>query len=125
MENVRFYKCKICGNIIGLISGNAGSIKCCGEQMEQLSANSVDAATEKHIPVYEVDGNEIIVRVGSVEHPMDPDHYISWIAIVSERETTRIALKPGEKPEVRFKYIKGATLYAYCNKHGLWKSEVV
>lgn len=122
--NVRFYKCERCGNIIGVINGDADRIVCCGEKMTALKANSVDAATEKHVPVYEKEGNELIVKVGDVEHPMEEDHYIMWVAIVSEDKTMRVSLKPGQKPEVRLPYFEGATLYAYCNKHGLWKNEV-
>ena len=123
-KNTVFYKCEICGNIIGLIDGDINHIRCCGKEMELLVANSQDAATEKHVPVYEKDGNEIIVRVGEVEHPMVEDHYIMWIAQVSDNKTTRIRLHPNQKPEVRFKYIPESTIYAYCNKHGLWKTEV-
>lgn len=123
-ENVRFYKCKKCQNVIGLIHGNSGNIKCCGEEMELLHANSTDAATEKHVPVYEIDGNEIVVKVGEVEHPMEEDHYIMWIAQVSSDRTTRVRLHPGQATETRFPYIKGSVLYEYCNKHGLWKKEV-
>lgn len=123
-ENVRFYKCKNCGNVIGLIHGNSENIRCCGEEMELLHANSTDAATEKHVPVYEVDGNEIVVRVGEVEHPMEEEHYIMWIAQVSENRTERVRLHPGQATETRFPYISGSVLYEYCNKHGLWKKEV-
>ena len=123
-KNVVFYKCNICGNIIGLISGDEQHINCCGKQIEKLIANTVDAATEKHIPVYEKDGNEIIVKVGEIEHPMESDHYIMWIAQVSENKTTRIKLSPNDKPKVRLEYIQGSTLFAYCNKHGLWKCDV-
>ena len=123
-ENVRFYRCKVCGNMIGLIHGNSENISCCGEKMELLHANSTDAATEKHVPVYEKDGNEIVVRVGEVEHPMEEDHYIMWIAQVSEDRTTRVRLHPGQATETRFPYIPGSVLYEYCNKHGLWKKEV-
>ena len=123
-ENVRFYKCKNCGNVIGLIHGNSENIRCCGEEMELLHANSTDAATEKHVPVYEVDGNEIVVRVGEVEHPMEEEHYIMWIAQVSENRTERVRLHPGQATETRFPYIKGSVIYGYCNKHGLWKKEV-
>ena len=123
-KNVRFYKCKVCGNIIGLIHGNSNNIKCCGEEMELLVANSVDAAVEKHVPVYEKVENEIIVRVGETEHPMEADHYIMWIAQVSEDRTTRVRLCPGQSTEVRFPNIPKSTLYAYCNKHGLWKKEI-
>ncbi len=123
-RNTVFYKCPICGNIIGLIDGDIKHMRCCGKEMELLVANSQDAATEKHVPVYEKDGDEIIVRVGEVEHPMVEDHYIMWIAQVSDNKTTRIRLHPNQKPEVRFKYIPESTIYAYCNKHGLWKTEV-
>ena len=123
-RNTVFYKCPICGNIIGLIDGDISHIRCCGKEMELLVANSQDAATEKHVPVYEKDGDEIIVRVGEVEHPMVEDHYIMWIVQVSDNQTTRIRLHPNQKPEVRFKYIPESTIYAYCNKHGLWKTEV-
>ena len=123
-ENTRFYRCKKCGNVIGLIEGNAEHLVCCGEQMCKLEANTTDAASEKHVPVYEIIGNEIIVKVGDIEHPMEEDHYIMWIAQVSENRTTRIRLFPGQKPEVKFPYIPGSFLYAYCNKHSLWKSEI-
>ena len=123
-KNTVFYKCEICGNIIGLIDGDINHIRCCGKEMELLVANSQDAATEKHVPVYEKDGNEIIVRVGEVEHPMVEEHYIMWIAQVSDNTTTRIRLYPEQATTVRFKYIPNSTIYAYCNKHGLWKTEV-
>ena len=123
-ENIRFYKCKVCGNIVDLIEGNIQNITCCGKQMEQMNANSNDASIEKHVPVYEKHGDEIIVKVGENEHPMEEEHYIMWIAQVSENTTTRVKLLPEESTETRFKYIKGSTIYAYCNKHGLWKTVV-
>ncbi len=124
-ENVRFYKCPICGNVIGLIHGDAQRIMCCGKNMELMEANSTDAAQEKHVPVYEKIEDEIVVKVGDVEHPMEKDHYIMWIAQVTDNQTTRIRLFPEQATTVRFKYIPNATLYAYCNKHGLWKTEVI
>ena len=123
-ENTVFFKCEKCGNVIGLISGNESNIRCCGEEMKNIMANTTDAATEKHVPVYERDGEEIVVRVGEVEHPMEEDHYIMWIAQVSENKTTRVRLNPGQTTETRFPYISGSSLYAYCNKHSLWKAEV-
>ena len=92
--------------------------------MELLVANSQDAATEKHVPVYERVEDEIVVKVGEIEHPMEKDHYIKWIAQVSDNQTTRIRLYPEQDTTVRFKYIPDSILYAYCNKHGLWKTEV-
>ena len=123
-KNTVFYKCPICGNVIGLIDGDINHMTCCGKPMERLDANSVDAATEKHVPVYERVEDEIVVKVGEVEHPMEKEHYIMWVAMVSDNQTTRIRLYPEQAAEVRFKYIPGSTLYAYCNKHGLWKAEV-
>ena len=123
-RNTVFYKCGVCGNLIGLIDGDINHMKCCGKEMERLEANSVDAAFEKHVPVYERVEDEIVVKVGEVEHPMEKDHYIMWIAQVSDNQTTRIRLYPEQGTEVRFKYIPQSTLYAYCNKHGLWKAEV-
>ena len=123
-ENVKFYVCPVCGNIVGLISGEPGRVKCCGKPMEVMTANTTDASVEKHVPTYEHVDGELVVRVGSVEHPMEKEHYIMWIAQVSENRTTRVTLYPEQGTETRFPYIKGATLYAYCNKHGLWKTTV-
>ena len=123
-KNTVFYKCYTCGNVIGLIEGDIKHMTCCGNPMGRLDANSVDAAFEKHVPVYERVEDEIVVKVGEVEHPMEKDHYIMWIAMVSDNQTTRIRLYPEQGTEVRFKYIPQSTLYAYCNKHGLWKADV-
>ena len=123
-KNTVFYKCTECGNLIGLIAGDSENIKCCEKEMTRLEANSQEGATEKHLPVYEKVGDEIVVRVGEVAHPMDEEHYISWIAMMNDNRTVRVRLQPGDKPEVKFCYIPGATIYAYCNKHGLWKTEV-
>ena len=123
-KNTVFYKCPICGNVIGLIDGDINHMMCCGRKMELLVANSEDAAVEKHVPVYERIEDEIVVKVGSIEHPMDKDHYIMWVAQVSDNQTTRVRLYPEQGTVVRFKYIPNSTIYAYCNKHGLWKTEV-
>ena len=123
-KNTVFYKCPTCNNIIELIEGDASHISCCGKPMELLVANSEDAAIEKHVPVYEKDGDEMVVRVGEVNHPMTDDHYIMWIAVVSDNQTTRVRFYPNQEPIARVKYIPGSVIYAYCNKHGLWKNEV-
>ena len=124
MQNTRFYVCPICGNVIGLIDGDINHISCCGKPMQLLEANTVDASHEKHVPVYEKVEDEIVVRVGEVEHPMEKEHFIMWIAQVTDNQTTRIRLYPEQETTVRFKYIPGATIYAYCNKHGLWATTV-
>lgn len=123
-ENVRFYRCPICGNIVGLIDGDMSRVVCCGRPMEEMVANTTDAAVEKHVPAYEKVEDEIVVKVGEVEHPMEKEHYIMWIAQVTDNRTTRVRLFPEQTTETRFPYIKGSTLYAYCNKHGLWKTVV-
>ena len=123
-KNTVFYRCPICGNIIGLIDGDIMHMRCCGKEMERLEANTEDAALEKHVPVYERSEDEIVVRVGDTSHPMEKEHYIMWIAVVSDNQTTRVRLYPEQEPLARFKYISGSTIYAYCNKHGLWKAEV-
>ena len=99
-------------------------VTCCGKPMELMVANSQDASVEKHVPAYELVEDEIVVRVGEVEHPMEKEHYIMWIAQVTDNRTTRVRLFPEQSTETRFPYIKGSVLYAYCNKHGLWKKIV-
>ena len=123
-SNVKFYKCNICENVIGLIDGNPQHLTCCGKSMEQMIPNSVDAATEKHVPICRRKDDRLIVSVGDVEHPMTEDHYIMWIAQVTDNQTTRVRLNPGEIPQAEFQYMGEAVIYAYCNKHGLWKTDV-
>ena len=124
MKNVRFYHCPICKTTVGLIHGEMEHMQCCGKPVEELVPNTVEASTEKHLPVYEKVDNKIIVKVGEHEHPMDEDHYIMWVAQVTDNTTTRVRLHPGEKIEIKFSYIPGSLLYAYCNKHGLWETIV-
>ena len=123
-ESVEFYRCPICGNIVEVIEGDAKHITCCGKTMEKMVANTTDAAVEKHVPVYEKVEDEIVVKVGEIEHPMEKDHYIMWIAQVSDNKTTFVKLYPEQATETRLPYVSGAILYAYCNKHGLWKTTV-
>lgn len=123
-ENVVFYYCPICGNIVGLIEGDINHMRCCGKEMVKMVANETDASQEKHVPVYEKVDDGIVVRVGEVEHPMEKEHYIMWIAQVTDNRTTRVRLYPEQATDTRFDYIPGSVIYAYCNKHGLWKTVV-
>lgn len=123
-DKIKYYKCPICGNVIEVLNGDINRIRCCGKEMELLLAGTTDAATEKHIPVYEIDNNEIIVKVGEVIHPMEEDHYITWVSLVSDNEIVRINLNPGDEPIVKLPYIKDSIIYEYCNLHGLWKNDV-
>lgn len=96
-------------------------IQCCDEDMVKLKPNSVDAAFEKHVPNYEIQGDKILV---TVNHVMEPEHYIEWIALATDKQVYKRKFTPGEKPEAVFPYIKGAKLYSYCNKHALWSKDV-
>jgi superoxide reductase len=124
MKEVKIYKCPVCGNIVELIEGDIKRTKCCGQEMELLVANTVDAAVEKHVPVYEVVDNELVVTVGEVEHPMSEEHYIMWVLLVTDNRSYRVELKPNDKPVIKLPYVDNSTLYAYCNLHGLWKNEI-
>ncbi|MCI9366385.1 MAG: desulfoferrodoxin [Clostridia bacterium] len=117
-------KCQNCGAIVKVIEEckcEGCGIKCCGEEMKLLVPNSVEAVVEKHVPTYQIEGDKIIVRVN---HVMEEDHYIEWINLVTDKKECTKYFKSGEMAETHFKYTPGATLYAYCNKHGLWKAEV-
>ena len=125
MEN-KFYICKHCGNIIGMVNNAGVPIVCCGEPMEELIPNSVDASQEKHVPVVTVDGDIITVDIGSAAHPMLPEHYIEWVYVLTENGGQRKALKPGQEPKAVFalKDDKALAVYAYCNLHGLWVTKL-
>ncbi|ERI04600.1 putative superoxide reductase [Atopobium sp. oral taxon 810 str. F0209] len=128
MAEPTFYRCNKCGTMVALLKKGSCDPSCCGEPMEILVAGSVDAAVEKHVPVITEaeDGKHILVKVGVVEHPSIEEHYIEWIALAAEDKLFVRYLKPGDKPEAKFGKCcsKGATVYAYCNLHGLWKAEV-
>ncbi len=127
MAKRRFFICRHCGNIVGLINDSGAPISCCGDKMEELVANTVDAAKEKHVPEVAVDGNIVKVTVGSVEHPMLPAHYIQWIYLETTHGGQRKALLPSEKPQAFFALADGekpVAAYEYCNLHGLWMTEV-
>ena len=86
-------------------------------------AGEVDAAQEKHVPHLEKDGTTLKVQVGSVEHPMQVEHYIEWIILETTKGVYRKNLNPGEKPEATFVLEEGekvVSTYEYCNLHGLW-----
>ena len=124
--DIKFYKCEHCGNIAVKVVDHNVPLFCCGEKMTELVADSTDAATEKHVPVVTRKGDDIVVHIGSADHPMLDEHYIQWAAIVDpEGNVTIKYLKPGEAPELTFngKGIEHGTAYEYCNLHGLWKHE--
>ena len=124
MEMV-FYRCPVCGQIVAIVKGTGVPIICCGKPMQKIEAGTTDASVEKHVPVYEVKGNTVTVTVGSVEHPMLPEHYIEWIALKTKAGNQRKALKPDDAPKACFAICEGdevEAVYAYCNLHSLWKN---
>jgi len=123
----KFYKCSVCGNLVEVVNFGGGTLVCCGQDMDLLVPNTVDAAVEKHVPVIAIENGKVNVKVGSVTHPMTAEHYIQWICLCSDTRTVFRYLKPGDAPEASFCYDDPAekfTVYEYCNLHGLWSASV-
>lgn len=119
----QIYKCPLCGNIVELLHAGAGELVCCGQPMNLVTENTVDAAREKHVPVIEKTAQGYKVSVGSVPHPMEEKHWIEWIELAAGNKTYRQMLSPGEVPAAVFCVDADAvTARAYCNLHELWKS---
>ncbi len=122
-EKNQIYKCPICGNIVEILHSASAPLFCCGKPMIDMKENTENAAVEKHVPVIEKTEDEIIVKVSSVSHPMNEDHFIEWIELITEKKVYRQHLKPGQKPKAIFKKINSDFgIRAYCNLHGLWKN---
>ena len=123
---MKFFVCELCGNLVEMVKESGAPMTCCGQKMKELVPGTSDGAVEKHVPVYKVEGNKVTVCVGSVEHPMAPEHYIGWIVVETAKGVQRKNLSAGEKPCAEFVLTEGdsvVAVYAYCNLHGLWKAE--
>lgn len=122
----RFYICRHCGNLIGLINDAGVPMTCCGEKMTLLEPGTSDASAEKHVPVVSVSENTVNVTVGEAAHPMTPEHSILWVYLRTDRGGQRKCLTPGSCPSVSFALTDETPIevYAYCNLHGLWKADV-
>lgn len=122
----KFYICRTCGNQIQIVRASGVPVFCCGKPMEELIPNTVEASGEKHLPVATVLADAVQVNVGAVDHPMADVHYIEWIYVETEHGGIRRDLKPGEAPNVTVSLggEKAVAVYAYCNLHGLWKTEL-
>ena len=121
-----FYLCEKCKNLAGMIFYSGAAMTCCGEEMDELEANTADASAEKHVPVAVAAGNNVSVKVGSVLHPMVKEHLVEWVFLQTENGGQRKLLAAGSSPEVEFSLAgdKALAAYAYCNIHGLWKADV-
>lgn len=121
----KIFKCEHCGNIIEMVKDTGVNVVCCGEKMKELVAGTTEASIEKHVPVVENAGDLVKVVVGSVLHPMQPEHYIEWVEVQTNKGVQRKVLMPNAEPVAMFKLCddeKVEAVYAYCNLHGLWKS---
>ena len=126
MLNTKFYICPHCGNIVEMVHDAGVKPFSCGQKMNELIPNTVDASGEKHIPAVKVGEGVVEVNVGSVDHPMVDVHWIEWVQLVTDKGSYRKWLNPGEAPNVKFLLSeeKPVAVYAYCNLHGLWKTEL-
>lgn len=122
----KFLKCEHCGNIVAVVKNVNDSIICCGEKMKQIIPGTIEASREKHIPVYEIQENKVIVNIGSIDHPMVPEHYIEWVSLQTKFGNQRKQLLPNQAPKVCFALCDCddvEAVYAYCNLHGLWMNK--
>ena len=126
MKETKFFICEHCGNLIEVVHDARVPMVCCGQKMTQLIPGTVEASVEKHLPVVTVDGDTVKVEIGSVAHPMVEEHSILWVYLQTDKGGQRKQLAPGEAPEVEFALLgeKPEAVYAYCNLHGLWKTEI-
>lgn len=116
------YRCEPCGNIVEVLTGGVGQLSCCGEPMLLLEEKTADEGKEKHVPVIEKTDTGYLVKVGSVQHPMEEKHYIEWIELVADGAAYRKFLKPGDAPEALFALDAAqVTAREHCTVHGLWK----
>lgn len=121
---VKYYICDTCDKVIADVKGKEIPTECCGKPMKELIPGTTDAAVEKHVPCVKVEGKNVVVNVGEVEHPMEDEHFIEWISIETKEGSQIKKLNPGDKQEAVFALSdtdEFVSAYAYCNKHGLWK----
>lgn len=122
---IQFYICEHCGNIVALVRDCGVPVQCCGEKMQEIIPGTSDGAQEKHVPIYNVNGESVTVSVGEIEHPMTPEHHIEWVCIETNYGFQLIKLDPNTSPQISFSLLKGdkvKAVYAFCNLHGLWKA---
>ena len=119
----KIYKCSVCGNIVELIHEGGGELVCCGQPMDLIKQKEKDEGVEKHLPVVTEADSGVMVKVGEVEHPMEEEHFIEWIEVITDGSISRKFLSPGDSPEADFAIAsEKVEAREYCNVHGLWKS---
>jgi superoxide reductase len=125
MKNL-FYKCEVCGNIIGKVLDSGVPVVCCGQKMNIIPAQMDDTKYEKHQPVVTITEQKVEINIGSVPHPMLGEHYIQWVYLQTDKGGQRRNLLPNENPTVTFYCIdeKPLAVFSFCNMHGLWVTEL-
>lgn len=123
---MKFYKCNTCGNFVELIKGSGVPMACCGSDMVELTANTEEASTEKHLPVVKRNGDRLTITVGSALHPMEEKHHIEFIWLETKNGCQRKTLEIGQQPTAEFCICNDEPIaaYEYCNLHGLWKTSL-
>lgn len=123
MEELMFYRCSICGNLIFMVKDSGVIPVCCGKQMEEVLVNGADASFDKHIPFVNRSGNRVRLRVGRGGQPMIPEHFTEWVALLTDCGVYLRAMKIGQRAETVFTLLQDEEVlgaYASCNLHGLW-----
>ena len=124
MKEILLKKCMHCGAIVKTVKDckcEDCGITCCKETMKTIKSNSVDASIEKHMPTYEITDDKIIVKVN---HVMEEEHYIEWICLLTDKKEEYMYFLPGDKAIATFDKVSSGKIYSYCNKHGLWLTEI-
>lgn len=125
-ELKQIYRCAVCGNVVEVVRSGAGTLVCCGQEMILESVHSQDEGQEKHLPVIEKNGSQVTVKIGSIPHPMTPEHFLEWVEIQTSAGCYRQILTPTSQPQAVFTIPEaeqtGLVARVYCNLHGLWQT---
>ena len=119
------YKCNVCGNVVRVSLAGKGNLVCCGQPMVLQRPKGAEEGKEKHLPVIERTSQGVRVKVGSIPHPMEREHWIAWVEVETDGSYHQRFFKAGDEPSAEF-VIEGEprVIRAYCNIHGLWEQKV-
>lgn len=120
-KRLQVYKCNICGSIVEVLHEGVGQLVCCDQPMKLFEAKTEEEGKEKHLPMVEKAEKGFLVKVGSIQHPMEEKHYIEWVEAIANGKAYRQFLKPGNAPEAMFDIeTDNVKVREYCSIHGLW-----
>ena len=125
-EEKQIYRCNICGNMIEVLHFGGGTLVCCNNEMQLLKEKTEGVGPEKHVPIIEQTENGIKVKIGEVPHPMEEDHCIEWVELITDNGVYRKVFKPGDTPDAEFKIniedLNQISAREYCSIHSLWST---